>query len=61
MNGSLRQESEITALLIAPDRGMVQQLLATLPQSQAFQILADHKTYPPAPTVEIRIRQLRPN
>jgi pilus assembly protein CpaE len=58
MNG---QESEITALLIAPDRGMVQQLLVTLPQSRAFQILADLKTYPPAATVEIRIRQLKPN
>jgi len=61
MNGSLRHESEITALLIAPDRGLVQQLLATLPQSRAFQILADLKTYPPAQTLEMRIRQLKPN
>jgi len=57
MNGA----SEITALLIAPDRGLAQQLLDTLPQSHAFQILADLKTYPPTATVEMRIRQLKPN
>jgi pilus assembly protein CpaE len=57
----MRQQSEITALLIAPDRGLAQQLLETLPQSHAFQILADLKAYPPAQTVEMRLRQLRPN
>ena len=61
MNGGLRQESEITALLIAPDRVLVQQLLDTLPRSRAFQILADLTSYPPAATVDIRVRQLRPN
>jgi pilus assembly protein CpaE len=61
MNGSSRQGSEITALLIAPDRALAQQLLDTLPQTRAFQVLADLKTYPPAATLEIRIRQLKPN
>jgi pilus assembly protein CpaE len=61
MNGSERQSSQITALLIAPDRGLAQKLLETLPHSHAFQILADLKTYPPEQTLEMRIRQLRPN
>ena len=61
MNGSVRQLSEITALLIAPDRGLAQQLIDTLPHSRAFQVVADLKAYPPASTLEIRIRQLRPN
>jgi pilus assembly protein CpaE len=57
----MRQQSEITALLIAPDRGLAQQLLDTLPQSHAFQILADLKAYPSVQTAEMRLRQLRPN
>ncbi len=57
----MRQETEITAILIAPDRGLSQQLLETLPQSRAFQILVDLKTYPPLQTLEMRIRQLRPS
>ncbi len=61
MNDGSRQASEITALLIAPDRGLAQQFLDTIPQTRAFQVLADLKTYPPAATLEIRIRQLRPN
>lgn len=61
MNGNLRQESPITALLIAPDRALAQQFLDTLPVSRAFQVLADLKSYPPEQTIEMRIRQLRPN
>lgn len=57
----MRQETEITALLIAPNRELSRQLLETLPQSRAFQILADLKSYPPAQTLEMRVRQLRPS
>lgn len=57
----MRQEIEITAILIAPDRGLSQQLLDTLPQSRAFQILSELKTYPSPPTLEMRVQQLRPN
>jgi pilus assembly protein CpaE len=56
-----QNETEITALLIAPDRALAQEFLATLPQTQAFQILADLKSYPPQQTLEIRLRQLKPN
>ena len=54
-------DAEIPALLIAPNRELAQQLLATLPQTRAFQILADLKSYPPHQTLEIRARQLKPD
>jgi pilus assembly protein CpaE len=57
----MRQETEITAILIAPDRGLSHQLLETLPHSRAFQILAELKTYPQPQTLEMRVRQLRPD
>ena len=57
----VHNEAEIAALLIAPDRDLAQQFLATLPQTRAFQILADLKSYPPQQTLEIRIKQLKPN
>src|SRR5580658_1819330 len=61
MNVRAQHEAEIAALLIAPDRALAQQFLATLPQTRAFQILADLKSYPPQQTLEIRIKQLKPN
>jgi pilus assembly protein CpaE len=61
MGARSQNEAEITALLIAPHREMAQQFLATLPQTKAFQILADLKSYPPLQTLEIRARQLKPH
>lgn len=55
------KEQEISALLIAPDRELAARFTATLPQTRAFQILADLKTYPPQQTLEIRVRQLNPD
>jgi pilus assembly protein CpaE len=57
----LSRESELTALLIAPDRQLAEAFLQTVPQTKAFQILADLKTYPAQQTLEIRLRQLRPD
>jgi len=56
----VQNEPEIAALLIAPNRELAQQFLATIPQTRAFQILADLKSYPPQQTLEIRARQLKP-
>jgi pilus assembly protein CpaE len=53
-------EPEIAALLIAPHRDLAQEFLATIPQTRAFQILAELKTYPAQQTLEIRARQLKP-
>jgi pilus assembly protein CpaE len=61
MSVRVQREAEITALLIAPDRELAQQFAATIPQTQAFQILADLKSYPPQQTLEIRVRQLKPS
>ncbi|MGA3202836.1 MAG: hypothetical protein ABSF12_10115 [Bryobacteraceae bacterium] len=61
MIARVHHEAEIAALLIAPDRALTQQFLATLPQTRAFQILADLKSYPPQQTLEMRIKQLKPN
>ena len=61
MSIPVQKDSQITALLIAPNRDLAQQFLATLPQTRAFQILADLKSYPPPQTLEIRIRQLKPH
>src|ERR1700683_5016516 len=61
MNLRAQGESEITAVLIAPDRELAQKLLNTLPETRFFQILADLKSYPPHQTLEIRTRQLKPH
>jgi pilus assembly protein CpaE len=61
MSTPVQKDSQITALLIAPNRDLAQQFAATLPQTRAFQILADLKSYPPAPTLEVRVRQLKPS
>jgi pilus assembly protein CpaE len=61
MSARVQTEAEIAALLVAPDRNLAQQFLATLPQTRAFQILADLKNYPPPQTLEIRIKQLKPS
>jgi pilus assembly protein CpaE len=51
---------ELTAVLIAPNRELARQFCLTLPQTRAFQVLADLKKYPTAETLEIRLRQFRP-
>jgi pilus assembly protein CpaE len=60
MSPRAQNEAEIAALLIAPNRDLAQQFLATVPQTRAFQIMADLKNYPPQQTLEIRARQLKP-
>ena len=54
-------DAQITALLISPNRALAQAFMATVPETKAFQILADLKTYPEAQTLEIRARQLKPD
>src|SRR5579862_6231068 len=61
MNPSVQNEAQIAALLIAPNRDLAQQFMATLADTHAFQILADLKSYPPRQTLEVRARQLKPN
>lgn len=55
-----RKESEITGLLISPNRDLAREFSLTLPQARTFQIGADLKSYPSPQTLEMRVRQLRP-
>jgi len=53
--------TELTALLIAPDRAIAEAFIATLPQTRTFQLVSDLKNYPSKQTLDIRLRQLRPD
>ncbi len=53
--------SELSAILIAPDRGLAEQFTETLHHSRAFQILVDLKAYPSGHALGIKLRQVRPD
>jgi pilus assembly protein CpaE len=55
------QRMELTALLIAPNRDLASAFQASVSETRAFQILADLKTYPTRQTLDIRLRQLKPD
>jgi pilus assembly protein CpaE len=54
-------QTELTSLVISPNRDLAQMFAATLPVTRAFHILGEMKIYPPAQTLDIRLRQLRPD
>jgi pilus assembly protein CpaE len=54
-------QSELTSLVIAPNRDLAEMFAATLPATRSFHILGEMKTYPPTQTLDIRLRQLRPD
>jgi pilus assembly protein CpaE len=54
------RDAEMTALLISPSRELARDFSLTIPQSRAFQILADLKSYPTQQALDVKIRQLRP-
>ena len=58
---SAQPQSELTSLVISPNRELAQQFSATLPTTRAFHVLAEMKSYPPVQTLDIRLRQLRPD
>ena len=53
--------SELTSLVISPNRELAQVFSATLPLTRSFHVLAEMKSYPPVQTLDIRLRQLRPD
>src|SRR5687767_13166466 len=57
----MARETELTALLIAPDRQLADQFLASLQGGKRFQILADLKSYPAQQALDIRLRQMKPD
>lgn len=52
---------EITALLISPDRKLAEQFTNSLATNRIFQLVGEIKTYPALQTIEMRLRQLRPD
>jgi pilus assembly protein CpaE len=57
----MMDETELTALMIAPDRELARQFHQTLAKTRSFQILADLRSYPPLAALDLRLRQLRPD
>ena len=57
----MQNEAQITALLISPNRELAQQFTNTQQESGGFQIVADLRSYPPANTLDIRLKQLKPD
>ena len=51
---------QLTALMIAPDRELARQFHEGAAVTRGFQILAELKSYPSEQTLDIRLRQLRP-
>ncbi len=51
---------EITAVLIAPDRGLAGEFASAMAGARVFEILADVKNYLPEQTLEMRLRQFKP-
>jgi pilus assembly protein CpaE len=54
-------DRELTALVIAPDQELVRELERAMPHQRTFQSLAWLKAYPSSQTLEIRLRQLKPD
>jgi pilus assembly protein CpaE len=51
----------LTALSIIPDRELASQFSLAIERTRAFQILSDFKSYPSQQTLEIRLRQTKPD
>jgi pilus assembly protein CpaE len=51
----------LTALSIIPDRALASQFSTAIERTRAFQILSDFKSYPSQQTLEIRLRQTKPD
>jgi pilus assembly protein CpaE len=51
----------LTALAIIPDRSLAGQLSAALERTRSFQILSEFKSYPALQTLEMRVRQTKPD
>ncbi|HET8546600.1 MAG TPA: hypothetical protein VFL57_01275, partial [Bryobacteraceae bacterium] len=53
--------ANLTALLVSPDGELTEQFTTALAKSRTFQVLGELKAYPPKQTLEMRLRQLRPD
>lgn len=55
------KQTELTAILVCPDRGLAQQFSTTIADLKSLNILADLKEYPSAALLEERLKLLRPD
>jgi pilus assembly protein CpaE len=53
-------QRQLTAILVSPDRELAAQLMSSIANARSFQVLAEFKTYPARHTLDIRLRQLKP-
>jgi pilus assembly protein CpaE len=61
MDAGHNWNSELTALIISPAQALIDQFTRALGETRAFQIVAEMKSYPSRQTLEIRLRQLKPD
>ncbi len=61
MNGARSRDRALSAVLVAKDRALAEQFLSASAEPRVFEVLADLKDYPPAPTLEMRLRQIQPD
>jgi pilus assembly protein CpaE len=54
-------DESLAALLISPSRPIADEFTATTAVTHAFQIIADFRAYPSQNTLDIRLRQFRPD
>jgi pilus assembly protein CpaE len=54
-------ETSLAALLISPGRSLADQFTAAIAATRGFQIIADLRAYPSQNTLDIRLRQFRPD
>jgi DNA-binding NarL/FixJ family response regulator len=51
----------LSAIAIIPDRELAAQLASALERTRSFQVLSEFKSYPSLQTLEIRMRQTKPD
>jgi pilus assembly protein CpaE len=57
----LNKGREITAMLVSPNRDIADQFSHSVSRVRGFQVVSDLKTYPSQQTLDMRLRQLRPD
>ncbi|MEP6536469.1 MAG: AAA family ATPase [Bryobacteraceae bacterium] len=57
----LNHGREITAMIISPNRDLAEQFSRSVARLKSFQIVSDLKAYPAQQTLDMRLRQLRPD
>ncbi|MCC6861864.1 MAG: hypothetical protein IT158_25050 [Bryobacterales bacterium] len=61
MKRGATRRRELTGLAVLAERALAEQFTAALGESRAVHLLGEVKGYPPAQTLEVRIRQMRPD